>query len=471
MDTGSIVSALGGGSGIDMAALAKNLAEAQFSGRTSRLTSKSEKLDRQISAASNLKSMLLSLSTSLGDRVRSGDLSPQPQLSNTAVARPSLSGSATPSGSYTLEVTALAHAQVLASPAYAIATSPVGAGTLTLRFGTIAGGGFSEDPAHAAIDVTIASGATLADVASAINGASADITAYVANTADGAKLVLKGMEGSAQGFTLSANETPGELGLAALAWEPTNGAPNRLLTGAGDAAFKIDNLAMTATSNNITNAVPGLNLALSATNANAPALISFADPGASVATAMQDLTAALNEVASQLHSAMDPVSGDLANDGGAQALRRALSSLAGATVMPSAAADAPHTLADLGLSTQRDGSFAFDSKRLTATLKANPQGTAAMFTNGLYGVYATIDGISRAASRAGNPGSLAGSIARYSSQKTQVTSDKTKMADAQEKLRAQLAGRFATSENHVGASKATLSFLQNQIAAWNKSGN
>jgi flagellar hook-associated protein 2 len=196
--TSSIVTALGGGSGIDTAALANSLAEAQFSTRSARLTTKSETLDRQISAASTIKSMLLSLTTSLGERVRSGDLSPQPQIANGTVAKVALSGGATPSGSYALEVTALAKAQALASPAYAAPASPVGAGSLTLRFGTIAGAAFTEDTAHAAVDVTIPSGATLADVASAINGKAAGVTAYVANTSEGAKLVLKGKDGAAQ---------------------------------------------------------------------------------------------------------------------------------------------------------------------------------------------------------------------------------------------------------------------------------
>jgi flagellar hook-associated protein 2 len=469
--TSSIVTALGGGSGIDTAALANSLAEAQFSTRSARLTTKSETLDRQISAASTIKSMLLSLTTSLGERVRSGDLSPQPQIANGTVAKVALSGGATPSGSYALEVTALAKAQALASPAYAAPASPVGAGSLTLRFGTIAGAAFTEDTAHAAVDVTIPSGATLADVASAINGKAAGVTAYVANTSEGAKLVLKGKDGAAQGFVVEATETPGEEGLAALAWEPSTGAFARLVTGASDAAFKIDNLAMTATSNTVNNAIPGLNLTLSATNTGTPTLITFADPGSSVSSAMQDLTAALNEIAGTVSTATHAQGGDLARDSGALALRRSLSMLAGSIIMPSATAGAPRTLADLGLSTQRDGTFVLDDKRLAATLKSDSRGAAAMFTNGLFGVFATIDSMVRKTNSAGNPGSLAGSIARYSAQKTAVSTDQTKIAEDQEKLRAQLSSRFATSESRVGSSKATLSFLQNQIAAWNKSGN
>lgn len=469
--TSSLVAALGGGSGIDMTALANNLAVAQFAGKTDRLTTQSDTLDKQISAASSLKSMLATLSSSLGDRVRTGDLSPQPQVANTSVASGTLSGTTRPTGTYSLEVTHLASTQTLASPPFAASTSTVGSGTLTIRFGTVGASSFTEDPAHTAVDIAIPAGATLAETAVAINGANAGVTAYVANTADGAKLVFKGKEGAANGFVVEATEDPADPGLAALAWEPVTGAPAQLLAGSSDAAFKIDGLAMTAKSNTVSEAVPGLNLTLTGTNIGSPTNITFADTSSAITTTMQDLVSVLNEVVAELTTATNPQTGDLARDGGAQALKRTLSALGTTVVMPNAPEGTPRTLGDLGLSVQRDGTFTLDTTRLAATLKANPQAAGAMFTNGLYGVYGTIDGIVRKATTASDPGSLAGSIARYTSQKTTVTADKSKLADQQETLRTTLVARFATADSRIGASKSTLSFLQNQIAAWNKSTN
>ncbi|HMO69600.1 MAG TPA: hypothetical protein PKE25_13290 [Novosphingobium sp.] len=74
--TSKLITALGAGSGVDMTGLANTLAEAQFAGRLGRLDSRSQTLDRQISLASNLRSMISSLASSLGQRVREGDLSP-----------------------------------------------------------------------------------------------------------------------------------------------------------------------------------------------------------------------------------------------------------------------------------------------------------------------------------------------------------------------------------------------------------
>lgn len=468
--TQSIISALGAGSGIDMASLATNLAAAQFAGRTDRLQAKSDTLEAQISAATNLKSMLTTLSQSIGTRVRQGDLSPQPQVANSAVARASLSGTPVQAGSFSLEVTRLATSQTLASPPLASASSLTGSGTLTLRFGTIASGTFTEDTGHAAVDIAIPAGATLNDVAARINAARAGVSAYVANTVDGARLVLKGSEGSANGFVLEAAETVGDEGLANLAWTPA-GDPARLLASAGNAEYKLDGLPATSPGNKVNAAIPGVNLQLTATNIGAPTTITFSDPGSAITTAMQDLTDALNEVAAELVRNTDPLTGDLARDDGARSIRRAFSQLAGTVVMPNAAASAPRTLADLGLSTQRDGTFKLDTARLAATLKSDPQGAAAMFTNGLFGVYATVDSMVRKTVQSTLPGSLTGSIAKYTSQKSKIGTDLAKIADQQETLRSQLVKRFSWTDGNIGASKSTLSFLQGQIDAWNARNN
>jgi len=466
----SILSSLNSG-GIDWTTLATNLSAAQFANRTGRLTDRSDTLDRQISTAGTLKSTLLSLATSLGERVRSGDLSPQPSLTNSAIARPALSGSATPKGTYSLEVTQLAKAQTLAGPVLAAATAPVGSGTLTLRFGTISGSTFAEDTAHAAVPVTIAAGATLADVAAAINGANAGVSAYVANTAAGPQLVMKGQEGAASGFVLDVAEDPANPGLAQLAWNPTTGPAAQLIQSSADATWKLDGLAMTTAGNTIKEAIPGVDLTLTATNAGSPATLSFADNGAAITTAMQDLTSALNEIVRQVKEATDPVAGDLARDGAALAMKRALSQLSGSVVMPNAPAGTPRTLADLGLSIQRDGTFQLDGTRLAASLKADPTGVAAMFTNGLYGVYGTIDALNRKMASSSDANSLAASITRYTAQKTRVKTDLSGLADKQEALRVQLVSRFASTQTAVSASTSTLSFLKNQIDAWNTSKN
>lgn len=464
--TSNLLTSLGAGSGIDMTALATNLAAAQFAGRIDRLASRSERLEAQISSASNLRSMLLSLATSLGQRIRVGDLSPQPSVDNAAAAAASLSGTRTPAGTFSLEVTQLATSQTLATQAFASPGAPTGSGALTLRFGAVSGGTFSADAGRDPVAITIPAGATLSTVAAAINSARTGVTAYVAQTNSGAQLVLKGAEGANNGFVLEASEDVGDPGLAALAWSPGSGT-GTLIAAAQNASVSIDGLPITATSNRLTDTIPGVTLELRGTNAGAPTTVRFANPGAKITEAMGDLTSALNEIAAELRAATNPLTGDLARDSGARTMQRQFAELAGRIVMPTAPDGAPRTLADLGLKTQRDGSFALNTQRLARTLADSPDGAAAMFTTGLFGVFATIDGISRRASVSGDPGSLGGSISRYNRQLAQVNKSQADIAEKQEALRARLVSRFAGTDSRISASQSTLAFLQNQIAAWN----
>ncbi len=140
--TSSIIGTLGGGSGVNMAQLATDLAEARFLPQIGQLEARSTALEAKISAASTLRSQLTQLASALGDRIRNGDLAPSATIGNASVAQVSVLSGSSARGSYTLEVQNLAASQTLASHAYGAATDLAGEGQLTIRFGTIAGTGF-----------------------------------------------------------------------------------------------------------------------------------------------------------------------------------------------------------------------------------------------------------------------------------------------------------------------------------------
>ena len=469
--TSTLVSTLGGGSGINMTGLAEQLAVAQFAARVDTLNTKNDKLTSQISAASTLKSMITSLATSMGDRVRTGDLAVTPTIANSAVATVT-KGTATGSGSYSLEVSSLAKGQTVTSPALAATTTAVGSGTLTLRFGTISGGSFTADSARSQVDLTIASGATLGDVASQINAAGAGISAYVATGSNGAQLVIKGAEGAANAFQIEVTpdaSDPADPGLAQLAWTPADAT--RLKSSASDAVYALDGVTRTSTSNTIADAAPGLTLKLSGTNVGNPTTIGFTDPGSTITSAMSDLTSALNSIVDELNTDTAANTGVLGNNPGARAMRRALASLALTKVMPNAATGEPSTLSDLGLKTNRDGTFSLDTDKLAATLKSSPSGVSAMFTTGIYGVYSTLDKIGRAIAKTSDGNSLGGSIATMTATQTKITKTLADIADKQETLRTNLVSRFASLDTRLSNSKSTLTFLQAQVDAWNSKSN
>jgi len=459
-----------------MVALAESLAKAQFENRQLRLEDKSEVLERQISAASTLRSLLSSFASALGDRVRTGDLSAKPTIANASVAKVSAPIGTAGKGTHSLEVSQLASAQTLLTPSYG-ASEVVGSGTLTLRFGSIVGTSFTEDAAQAAVDIEIAPGSTLADIASAINAKGTSVSAYVAQTANGSKLVLKGAEGANNGFVLESTEdNPGDAmsgpqGLELLDWRPQDGDAARLTSTAKNAEYTLDGVARTSASNKIASAAPGVSLELTGTNIGNPTTIGFGDPKQAVTTAMTDIVGALNEIAAELNAATDAMTGDLARDYGARALRREFSALGSKIIMPNAPAGTPRTLAELGVGIQRDGTFKLDSARLEQALTDHPEGVAAMFTPGINGIFATIDRIARNNAISTDPGSLAGSVARYTSQSQDITEDLAELAEQQERLRATMVARFSASDARIASSQSTLDFLKSQIDVWNAQRN
>ncbi len=455
-----------------MVKLAQDLAEARFMAQKNQLESRNDLLEAKISAASTLKNQLSQLSSALGDRIRNGDLAPTASVANASVARASVLAGGTAQGSYTLEVSQLAAAQTVASSGYGAATDLVGEGQLTITFGTIAGGPISPDPARPAVNISVSATDTLADVATKIRASGSGLNAYVAQTATGAKLVVKGADGAANAFEITASGpsasggTPAAGNIDYLAWDVASDAGRRTAS-ARDAAFLFDGLPMTSGSNTVTGLPGGLSLTLTGTNPGLPTTIGFADKSSQISAVMGDFVTALNDIATSIRELADPESGDLGSDPGARALKRALAGLSTAVVMPGAAEGEPSTLADLGLAVNRDGTFRLDGARLQATLASKPAAAAAMFTTGLFGVYATVDSLSRAVSTRSDPSSLGGSIERYTSQMERLDERLSRIAEQQDRLREQLTREFTWADRSVSSSQSTLSFIKNQIEAWN----
>ena len=463
----SIISALGAGSGINFNQLATDISEATYSFQRTDLELRNDTLLAQISAASLLRSSLNDLSGALGDRIRTGDVAPRATIGNAGVAQVSSASGSSPSGSYSLEVTQLAESQTLVLPSYTSADDLVGEGSLRIRFGTVSGTSFTEDTAQAALDITVSATDTLADVAARIaNDSNGELEAYVANGTDGAQLVIKGREGAVNGFVLeptsaasSPSDTPGDL--TYLAWSPDNDA-GELRATAQDAVFLLDTVEIRSASNRVTDLPEGLELTLTGTNINNPTNVEFTQDQSAISAVMNDLAAALNDIVGLLEVSED---GEdlLATDVGARELRRDLSALTSVVVMPGAEAGEPSTLADLGLSINRDGTFRIDTARLDQTLADSPEGAAAMFTNGAFGVFATIDNLARDNTAIGDPGSLGGSVSRYEAQIERNDERLERIAEQQENLRAQLARSYSAAEAQIAASQSTLSFIQQQF--------
>lgn len=468
--TQALLAQLGGSTAIDATGLATQLAQAQYAGQVSQLGSRSAAITTQISEASTLMNMTTSLATSFDTLITSGQLAATPQIANSQVA--TVSAGTTPgSGNATLEVSALAQGQTIASPVSAASTTDFGSGSLTISFGSVNGATFSADSTRSPVTVTIAKGASLSDIATAISTSGTGLSAYVAANANGRQLVVSGPQGAGNAFSISASEAAGDPGLAQFAFTPgSTGSGASLAQAAGDASFRLNGVQRTASSNTITDAAPGISLNLTGTNVGNPTTISFSDPTSQIGTAMTNLVTALNSIATELGN--DTAAGAaLNNNPGARALTRAMSSLSTSVVMPDATAGQPRTLGDLGLTTNKDGSFSLDSTVLNNALHKNPQAVAAMFTTGINGVYSTIYNLSQSVNDPLNANSLAGSVKSLNTQQSTIATQLSKLNDQQTALRTQLISQFSALNSVVMADKSTQSFLTQQVTLWTNKTN
>lgn len=470
----SIISALGAGSGVDFIKLASDISAASFAVQRDSIAARKTSLEAQISAAGQLRASVTGLAAALGDRIRNGDLAPRGELGNAAVARVSVPPGVSPRGNFALEVTQLAQGQTLLGGSYASRDALVGEGTLTLRFGTVAGASFTPDTARAAIDIAVTATDTLASLSAKINAATGGaVQAYVATGTGGAQLVMKGREGAANGFVI---ETAGAGGAAApgdlsyLGWTPATNA-GQLQGTARDAAFRLDGVAMTSPTNRVTGLPGGFTLNLTGTNTGAPTSLTFANNTDAIAGVMSDFVAALNDIAGQVNQLAAPLGGELGNDPGARELRRDLARLAGQVVMPGAVDGEPRTLADLGVALNRDGTFRLDTARLNRAIETTPDAVAAMFTTGVSGVFGTIDRFARENTVVTDPGSLGSSLRRFEAQVAASDERLARIAEQQEALRERLTRQFTASERQVAASQSTLTFIRQQVDIWSARDN
>lgn len=467
----SILTSLNTGSGVDTDSLVSGLVQAQFAAKTAALTARTTALTAQISAAGSLKNTIANFSKALGTLTSGGTLQTQPVSSNSNVLSASaIAGSQVGSLNASITVNALATAQGTRSTvAVADRTATIATGTLTLTLGTAtynAGGTAMESftaGTAAAVSINVTDG-SLDGIAAAINAANAGVTANVITDQDGqAVLSLKGTTGAAQAFTLKADD-----GASALA-QFDIGVGVGVLTGtAANANLTVDGVTVQRSSNTVTDLLPGVNLQLKAVSTT-PVSLSTTRPTDALTQAISDFVETYNGVYAEAKSMTDAINGDLKMDPAAKTLLRSLQGLTTKTMVSGAASGAPSTLAQLGIATNRDGTLTIDTNTLNTVLAAYPAEVEAMFatTSGnAVGLNSALASISLAASS--SVFGLGASTERYTKTKTDIATQQADISVQSESMTTRLTQQFATMNSRVTAYKATQTFLENQIKAWNK---
>ncbi len=483
----SIVQTLGSGSGVDTVKLVQQLVEAQFAVKNSQLAAKADTLTAQISAVSALKSELTNFDGALKSLVTSGSLTTQPTSSNSAVVAVSATAGARLAGlSGQFTVNQLASAQAATTNTAIPRTTAFNAGTLTLRFGTDTTAGdppvTTFTPGNTAFDIAIgAVDATLDGIAAKINAANKGVTATVVTDGIGARLTIKGATGALQAFSLTGADTdPNGTGASLSTLDVGRGATGTTIgTSAADASVTLDGATFRRSTNTITDLISGVKLELGAVSTT-PVTLGATAPTSALSSAVNDFVATFNQLQKIVATDIDPFTGVLRSDPTVTAISRSLAKLTTATLATPTATGAPRTLADLGVTTNRDGSLAVDSTKLASAITKYPDAVEALFAFGKGG--ASNDGISGALSAIVKQATVANPVAdrdlslnastkRLTAAQADIVEAQSKAADLAVTTKTRMTAQFSKMDSAVAAYKSTQAFLTQQIDAWNNSHN
>ena len=389
-----ILSKIGVGSGLDTSALIEALVEADTVAVKENLDKIEDESKAKISAFSVLKSNLSDFKDIINEIQSQQEYGFVGKSSDTTVATLTATGTkAGASINSSLTVTTLATSHSLTGPSYNSASATVGARTLTIDFGTwsadpTAGGGQSfTSNGQDQIQVTTSSSSTLIDLRDSINSASTDsdndgqkdVNASIIYDGTNYMLMLKSQSGASYEMKVSDNHSS-----PTYAYDATDGAQLTQRVAGINSAFTVDGISMTRSSNSVDDLFDGFTLDLKKTSGSTVRISSEVDL-TSIKTLVEGYVGTYNEVMQSLSIMGQNDEVDPENDGaliGDSTLREIMSEL---REMSSTALGGyeggPYYLSFLGISTQRDGSLAFDPKKLEKQFDVKPETVRAFFTN------------------------------------------------------------------------------------------
>lgn len=382
------------GSGLDVESIVKALVDADVAPKTNSLNRQESALSAELSALGSLKASLSSLDASLATL---HDGSAFDQLSIDAPDAVSIrqTGSVA-SGQYSVNVNTLAAAQVLASPGFTDSSTVIGTGTLTIKVGAPsyssgssgAYSGFTEETSKT-VSITIdSSNNTLSGIRNAINASSAGVTAALVVDGTQTRLLLTADEsGASQAVSVVVDDDDAAdtnaSGLSQLAYNYDS--VTSTFTGnlsetraSADAAFELNGLSLTNSSNNIIGLVDGLDFTLKKVTTSAESILIQRD-SAAIESSVQSFVDAYNSYQTTLSSLMDytDAAGALSGDSTARRIQSVMRSTTTGSL--TLAGNAYTALSDLGITSDQYGKLSLNSSDFQAALSANADDVKTFF--------------------------------------------------------------------------------------------
>jgi flagellar hook-associated protein 2 len=301
-------------------------------------------------------------------------------------------------GAYTVNVTQLAQAQILAAAGQTSSTNAIGTGvatTLTFDFGTIAGGTLGVDGKYTGPTTftsngsglkTVALGATnnsLQGIRDAINSAQIGVNATIVNDGSGTpyRLVLSSTSiGSTNSMKISVT---GDAAVQSLLTQDPASAINQNFAEtktAQNALFTVNGIAISKASNSASDVIQGVTLNLQKIT-SAPVTLTVTQDTSTITTSVTAFIKAYNDLNSTLQNvtAYNPATKKgavLQGDSAVRLIQSQVRSNLNASINTSGTLT---NLSQIGVTFQKDGTLALDTAKLSAASTSNPGGIAALF--------------------------------------------------------------------------------------------
>ena len=356
----SVLSALGGSSGIDVSSAvdavlyADRAPERTWQAEQTTLASQTTAINQLNTDASTLSDQLSALQD-VGSVLNAVSVT---SSSSNVVTASAADGTAI--GNHTVVVNSLATTGSWYSQEEASSSTQLASGSFKITSG------------GTTTTIQIGSGNdTLNELASSINSQSLGVTASVVTDSNGARLSLvANSSGSAADFSVSQ----------------TSGLSFTQAKAGADASLTVDGVPISSASNTVTGALSGITLNLQSASPNETVNLTLAPDATDTSSAVTSFVSAYNALIGNIstdiaYNTTTSTAGPLQADSTAQSF---YSDLLSSTNYNSGSSTL-NTLTSLGITTNSDGTLSFDPGTLSTALASNPSAVASFFQGGASG--------------------------------------------------------------------------------------
>ena len=387
------LSALNAGSGLNVPQIVDALVDAERVPKQNKIDEEKEAATVQISALGTLKNELSVFQTNTAALDGQIGLALSSSTSNVTLSR--TDSSIASEFSHTINVSSIANGQVLnfnnGGSGFSSITADIGMDSLTIDLGAWATGpAFTSNGTSSTFSLT-AGATSLTDVRDAINNATIGVTASIIEVSEGSySLMVKSPEGVENAMRVTTSLSGSEVDVMKYDPENNDGDAKDSATevvGASDATFTIDGIAITRSTNTITDLFSGITMDLddvSASDLGTDQTISSRYSETDALGILETVVSEINFLLSFLQEQSKP--GTNGEDGGPlngdHFIRHTESKIKNLTSTAIVGYDEEEVyLSNFGVVTNLDGTLSIDEQRFREYFEANPEHFAAVTTS------------------------------------------------------------------------------------------